>query len=134
MVATTKNELIEARKPDYLSHGVPTAGRTLYQGTICFHNAADGTITDLSNSGANPFAGIVKHMRPDPPHNNPEVEFYTAGVFTLPGVATAAQVGAKAYAVDNFTASPTATNNSLMGVIRRRISATHIEVDINKES
>lgn len=137
-MATTANQLLDAMDPGRLRAGKIDALVTLYEGTLCFREgtsgASEGYITDVSDSGANAFQGIVKDYADNSAGDagDHDCEYYTEGAYVLPVAgALQQQVGDPAYATDNWTVTPSSTNASLIGRFVEYIDSTHMRVDIH---
>lgn len=135
-MAVTTAQLIKKRFPfEILGHAKVAAGVKLLGGTYCFVTAA-GYATDVVNSGANKFLGIVKETvdNTSGAAGDKQVEFFTDGLFALP-LAGAAQANAAlvdVYASDNYTLTLTSANMSKVGQIEFYNSGTEIEVRIRR--
>ena len=132
-MAVTADQKIERSDAD--KGWMPVAAsKTLYQGTLAF--VASGYASDDDNGGANAFAGIVvqKADNASGSAGGEEVELYLRGKFKLsfPGVTlTQADVGATAYATDNYTCTDVATSATAIGKIVEFIDANTAMVQID---
>lgn len=135
-MAVTENQLKTSRNEGSLV-GVPVKGSVnIYEGTIVFYDAASGYATDITNSGANEFAGVAKHQADNSGGSDGDitVELYQDGEFELVGSGfTQAAAGDLIYASDNYTATTTNTSNSLLGRAVEFVSTTKllVKLDVN---
>ena len=132
-MAVTANQLLRMRNAGCRVAGPVSASKRLYQATLCFADASAGTITDVTNSGANHFFGVVVEECDNSSGSagDKKVEVYQEGEFELVGSSlTQAMVGDKIYASDNYTITTTSTNNTLIGRVTEYISATKLMVRI----
>ncbi len=145
-MAATENQKIQAQGAGGLRAGLADAVR-LYEGTIAFFErtsgAAEGFVTDLDDSGANNFAGIVKAEVNNSAGSAGDlaVEFYTEGGFVFSGTSTAVgntfnqgHVGDKAYASDSNTITNDSSSTTLIGKFIEFISTTKMRVEIQSGS
>lgn len=132
-MASTQNQLIKSRNPGG-KVAIPSAASIRhYQGCAVFSIAASGYATDAIAAGANAFMGIAiaECDNSAGAAGDKKVEVYTGGEFELQGSSlTQALVGDKIYMSDNFTATGTSTNNTLVGRCTEFISSTRIMVKL----
>lgn len=131
-MAVSANQLIERSDADK-GRAPVAASKTLYAGTLAF--IASGYATDDDNGGSNAFAGIVAKEVDNSSGSNgdKDVELYQEGKFKLsfPGVTlTQADVGATAYATDNYTCTDVSTSATTIGTIVEFIDANTAMVEI----
>ena len=132
-MAVTANQTIKRRDDERAAHPVAAATH-IYAGTLVFLNAA-GYADDDTAAGVNVLAGVAigESDNSGGANGDTDVEVYEEGVFELTGAAfTQATVGALIYASDNYTATVTATANTLVGRCVGFISATKILVRIDE--
>lgn len=132
-MAVTTDQLVNRGCTRYTQ--VPVAAATLlYGGTLSFVNSS-GYLVGITATGVNKFAGIMPERVDNSGGANGDVtaKVENEGQFVLTGSGfTAADVGVKVYATDNYTITKTSTNNSYVGVIREFISSTKVKVEIKK--
>lgn len=132
-MAVSANQLIVAKEPGGRESAPVIASTNFYSGTLAFVVPATGHLTDVIATGANHFFGVVAEQA-----NNSsgaaaaiEAECFQKGKFQLVGSGfTQAALGKKVYASDNYTITLTSTNNTLIGICSRFVSATVLEVDL----
>lgn len=132
-MAVTADQLIVSQEAHHLDlqHTPVAAAKTIYKGTLVF--LASGYATDVTNSGANKFAGIADQHVDNSAGSAGDlnVETWRSGRFELTGSSfTQATVGVPIYASDNYTVTATSTSNTLIGRCVEFVSATKIVVDI----
>lgn len=130
-MAVTANQLIVQKQGDDLDM-VPVAVKHLYDGTLSFIDAS-GYLTDVTGTGSNPFAGVVKYEVDNSAGSAGDLkaEVYRQGVFEFVGSGFAqGDVGKDAYAVDNFTVSLVPDGNAFIGRIVEYVSSTKVLVRI----
>ena len=129
-MAVTANQIMNRREGCRLSY--PAAVANLYEGTLCFVNAAGyGDIVTLS--GANQFGGIVIQQQDNSAGSagDLDVECYAEGEFLFTGTGFAqADIGQTLYATDNFTTG-TAASGVPVGEITRYVSTTQVWAKIS---
>ena len=134
-MATTLNQRIRMTGgTGGLSSGPVAAGVSLPHGTLCFIDAT-GHRTNVTNSGANRFAGVV-HVEADNSagaDGDRDVEHYIKHRFVLPfpGGITQADEGKKVYASDNWTLTLTPTSNAYVGTLEKYVDANNGQVAID---
>ena len=133
-MAVTADQLIEEGDRDRSSAPV-AASITLYAGTFAFIDT-NGRLTNVTNSGANDFAGVVPVKADNSAGAAGAIpsDVKIRGQFKVPfsgGGLTQADIGKRVYAVDNHDASLTSTNNSYMGTLRAVIDANNGMVDLD---
>lgn len=115
--------------------GFPVAASIhLYEGTLAFITVA-GYLTDVTGSGANRFAGIVKQEKDNSSGSSGDLkaEVLRRGNFELQGSGfTQASVGLPVFATDNFTLTLAPSASAVrVGTIVEYISATKVMVRLD---
>lgn len=132
-MAVTADQYIKKDKTEHRVAGRIAASKTIYAGTLAF--IASGYVTDVINSGANPFFGVPVDKYDNANGANGDItgEFRSKGQFVFAGQSGFAQsdVQKKVYASDNYTLTTTSSSNSYVGTIVEFISATEIKVEID---
>lgn len=110
---------------------------TIYQGTLCFFNAA-GYVDDDIAAGVNKFAGVAvdDYDNSAGADGDLQAEFFSEGLFALEGTGfTQGTVGSDIYATDNFTVQTSSSSATYVGRCVGYISSTKIWVrlDANNE-
>ncbi len=131
-MATTVNQRITRSGPTTDQGRLLLAADTkLPGGTMAF--LADGYGTNVTNDGANKFAGVTT-QEADNTGGSPgavSVDVYRGGRIKLPFDAIEqADEGENVYASDNFNCTLTESENSFVGVLAEFVSATSGFVDI----
>lgn len=137
-MAVTANQLSQAMDfQDHLRTGLVDASRQLYQGTLCFFErtsaANEGYLTDLDDSGANTFAGVVKEEADNSSGAVGAIaaEFFVKGAFVFEGTGFhIGLVGDMAYATDNFTVTNSSGSATWIGKFVEFISTTKMRVEL----
>lgn len=132
-MAVTANQTISRQDGD-IGGGPALTAITFYTGTMAFIDAANGYVTNIINSGANKFAGIVRDYVDNSAGASgaTSVNLYQEGSFVLVGSGfTQADVGKKVYATDNYVIGVSATSTTYIGTCTKYISATKLEVKID---
>lgn len=113
--------------------GVPPSPiETLYAGSVAFIDATTGVTVSTSNAGANVVLGIVSKMYDENNPPPPELDVVHAEIGhweRIPFAATPQQVGLVLGAVDDATFA--IGSGSRLGIIRQRLSATEVYVEID---
>lgn len=134
-MAVTANQ-VTPRRDGCRASGKLAASTRLYGGSLSFVNSG-GYLVDGIAAGANKFAGVMVAEADNSDGANGDVdgEFYSEGDFVLTGSGfTQANVGALAYASDNYTVTATATSMVEIGVFREFISATQMLVSLRRKT
>ncbi|QEF98156.1 hypothetical protein Mal15_22040 [Stieleria maiorica] len=131
-MATTTSKKIE--RADSNKGFIPVAATIkLPQASLVFRDA-NGYGTNVINSGANPFVGVAETEADNTNGANGDInaELFQEGKFpVIMAGLTQADVGKKAYATDNDTASLTSTSRTYIGTIAEVVSATKAFVQID---
>lgn len=134
-MAVTENKTIKRQDGDTGSCPV-AASKTLYEGTMCFFDA-DGYLTDIVNSGANVFAGIVKEKADNASGSAGDIsaEYWSEGDFELVGTGFGqTDVGLDIFATDNYVIGTSSSSTSYVGQCVGYVSSTKLIVRMKKSA
>lgn len=130
-MAVTANQ--QVTKSNATRSKVPVASaKTIYRGTLVF--GASGLATNVIASGANPFLGIAVDAADNSAGSAGDISVETdnCGRYLLTGSGfSQANVGARAYASDNYTVTATAEDTTYIGVFDEYVSSTKMWVAID---
>lgn len=132
-MAVTTNQVINRKNVERGSCPV-AAATTLYEGTIAFINSS-GYAVGTTGNGSNLLGGVVVREVDNSAGaaGDEHVEYYRQGRFLLTGSGFAqTDVDKPAYVTDNYTATPTQTDNAIyFGTITEYVSATQVWAEID---
>jgi hypothetical protein len=130
--AVTANQLIK-RQAGCKQAKPLAASTTIYQGTLTFENTS-GYLVGIVAAGANTFAGVAIDNVDNSAGSAGDLsaEVWQEGDFELSGSGfTQGDVGAIAYATDNYTVTTNSSAATRIGKIVRFVSTTRVVVNID---
>lgn len=135
-MAVTANQ-VTRRQDGCLGNGPVEEATTLYEGTLCYFNAA-GYLVGSTGTGQNRFAGVTRQKYDNSLGEDGDVnaEFWRDGTFDFVGSGFAlTDVEKDVYATDNYAISlaPSASGVRI-GRVSEFVSSTKIRVKIDTES